>query len=100
MSFESLPLHDALLEKIVFDWPKAKVKVSLSAFVTKGLIAVPYILSFESVTALECPRCNEWGPSNSILDAKSSGNEFTLQMQSGDVIKIKAASYVFKSGSL
>jgi hypothetical protein len=100
LSFESLPLHDAILEKIVFDWPKAEVNVSLSAFVTKGQIAVPYLLSFESVTELECLRCNEWGASNSILDAKSSGNEFTLQMQSGDVLKIKAASYVFKSGSL
>ncbi|ODC03844.1 hypothetical protein BFW38_10105 [Terasakiispira papahanaumokuakeensis] len=95
LSFESLPLHDAILKRIFFDWPKAEVKISLSAFITKGQRAIPCVLSFESVTALECPRCNEWGLSNSILDTELTGNEFSIQMQSGDLIKVKAASYVF-----
>lgn len=32
--------------------------------------------------------------------AKASGTESTIQMQSGDVVKIKTASYAFQSGSL
>ncbi|WP_031569669.1 hypothetical protein [Rheinheimera texasensis] len=100
MSFDKLPLHDAVLKTIVVDWSSAEIILSVSAFVIKGEAAVHYLLSFSSVTMFECSRFNEWGASNSILDAKASGTEFTIQMQSGDVIKIKAASYVFQSGTL
>lgn len=100
MSFDKLPLHDAVLKTIVVDWGSAEIILSVSAFVIKGEAAVHYLLRFSSVTMFEGSRFNEWGASNSILDAKASGTEFTIQMQSGDVIKIKAASYVFQSGSL
>ena len=100
MSFDNLPLHDAVLKTIVVDWGSAEIILSVSAFAIKGEAAVPYLLMFSSVTMFEGSRFNEWGASNSILDAKASGTEFTIQMQSGDVIKIKAASYAFQSGSL
>jgi hypothetical protein len=100
LSFDKLPLHDAVLKTIVVDWGSAEIILSVSAFVIKGEPATDYLLRFSSVTKFEGSRFNEWGASNSILDAKASGTEFTIQIQSGDVIKIKAASYVFHSGSL
>ncbi len=100
MSFDKLPLHDAVLKTIIVDWGCAEIILSVTAFVVKGDAAVPCILRFSSVTMFEGSQFNEWGASNSILDAKASGTEFTIQMQSGDVIKIKASSYAFQSGSL
>lgn len=100
MSFDNLPLHDAVLKTIVVDWGSSEIILSVSAFVIKGEAAVPYLLRFSPVTMFEGSRFNEWGASNSILDAKASGTEFTVQMQSGDVIKINAAKYAFQSGSL
>jgi len=94
LSFDNLPLHDAVLKTIVVDWGSAEIILSVFAFVIKGEAAVPYLLKFSSVTMFEGSRFNEWGASNSILDAKASGTEFTIQMQSGDVIKIKAAGYL------
>ena len=85
---------------MVVDWGSAEIILFVSAFVIKGEAAVPCLLKFSSVTMFEGFRFNEWGASNSILDAKASGTEFTIQMQSGDVIKIKAASYAFQSDSL
>ncbi|MDZ7869380.1 MAG: hypothetical protein U5L02_09330 [Rheinheimera sp.] len=87
-----------MLKTIVVDWGNAEI--ILSAFVIKGEAAVHYLLRFSSVTMFEGSRFNEWGASNSILDGRASGTEFTIQMQSGDVIKIKAASYAVQSGSL
>ena len=100
MNFDNLPRHDAVLKTIVVDWGSAEIILSVSAFEVKTEAAVSYLLRFSSVTMFEGSRFNEWGASNSILDAKASGTEFTIQMQSGDVIKIKAASYAFQSGSL
>lgn len=100
MSFDNLPLHDAVLRTMVVDWGRAEIILSVSAFVMKGEEAVPYILKFSSVTMFEGSRFNEWGASNSIFDAKASGTEFMIQMQSGDIIKIKAASFAYQSGSL
>ncbi|WP_220719580.1 hypothetical protein [Agarivorans litoreus] len=96
MSFETLPLHDALLGRIEIDWDTALVWLDLQAFSEVSESALPYCLLFRVVTDFRYSRINEWGPSNSILDAKMLGDEYHIQMQSGDSIFIKASGYEFR----
>jgi hypothetical protein len=99
LSFETLPLHDALLGRIEIDWDTALVRLDLQAFSEVAKPALPYYLLFRVVTDFRYSRLNEWGPSNSILEAKVVGDEYHIQMQSGDNICIKASSYEFKQSN-
>ncbi|WP_411993651.1 hypothetical protein [Agarivorans sp. DSG3-1] len=100
MNFEKLPLHDALLDRIEIDWDNALVRLDFQAFIEVSEPALPYHLLFRVVTDFRCSRENEWGPSNSILEAKAVDDEYHIKMQSGDSIFIKASGYEFQQSGI
>lgn len=76
-------------------WANQTCRLILSAFVKPGERAQPSVLEFQGVTHLSVPRHDEWGPSSSVNGASSKPGHFAIEMQSGDVIDIKAQSFSF-----
>ena len=88
-SIDGAGLHDATLLSVALDWENAEVKVQVLL-----LAGVPATLGFHQVTAAVLPREQPWGPSNSINEAKQlSVGEYVVEMQSGDALHFKAASW-------
>jgi hypothetical protein len=83
-------LHDATLVTMCFDWEsrrlRCELRVASGADLTK--------LVFEGVRSVHVPCFHPWGKSNSVnsVDQIKKGDliEFSLEMQSGDVICILA----------
>jgi hypothetical protein len=90
MSVASLPLHDASLLEACLNWSAGELRIRLiggpslpgeQALVFRGIV-------FFSAEA-EAP----WGTSGSILEVvQPAPGEWVLQMQSGDTIRVRAAS--------
>ena len=88
-ALEGTGLHDATLLSVALDWKKAEVELLVLL-----LGGIPATLAFHEVTATVLPRDQPWGPSNSINGAKElSVGTYELEMQSGDVLQFKAASW-------
>lgn len=86
---DSLPLHDATLREVRFAWAEARCTLRL---LTNGHGA--QALVFSGVTELHLPRQQPWGPSVSINAARECGaNKFEVELQSGDVLRLQAASW-------
>jgi hypothetical protein len=88
-------LHDATLETVTFDWPTGVVEVRLRT--ASGYV----VLRAVAVERLSCPRLNPWGPSSSVNEVRASANAaggqvVELEMQSGDLITVEAASFTLK----
>ena len=89
-------LHDWTLISINFEWSAGRVVVELvdTAFARRTLIA-------ESVSLLEVPQDKPWGPSVSVNEAvevqaeSGDGRCLQIEMQSGDVIRIGARSFIY-----
>ena len=97
MRFESLPLHDASLRAIKYEWASHEIVVSgqLSSKDPKD-----FILTFRAATFLGIPHKNEWGPSSSINELVTDGKSvFNIHMQSGDIISIKANEYIYETNN-
>ena len=83
---------------MVFDWHAARVTLSFRQ--PNGNLAA---IIAEGVSRLDAPRFNDWGPSVSVnrivgpvdADAQVRGaRRIAIEMQSGDVITVLAASFV------
>lgn len=89
-------LHDATLVSITFDWAVGSCVAEFagSPFGPKG----PFRLRWSNVTHMHIPRTQGWGPSVSVLEASepSPGN-FELQLQSGDMITLRADGVALES---
>jgi hypothetical protein len=88
-------LHDAILEGIEINWESATASLHL------GLVGDPspkVVLLFTGVREVHVPRDQPWGPSVSVNtveridDGETNGVAMRLEMQSGDAIRIRAAS--------
>lgn len=87
-----LALHDATLRTLSFDWKQGALELLIKT--ATGFLT----LRATDVKQLSCPRQHPWGPSAHINDARSIKGEngrgtLELEMQSGDVIVIEAASF-------
>ena len=83
-------LHDASLLSLALCWSEGLCSIDL-----KGGPSQPgrFFLVFSGVSNLEVPRSLSWGPSDSVLEAKSPApGHFEIHMQSGDIIGIHAAA--------
>jgi hypothetical protein len=88
-----LELHDATLEKLSLDWGVGSAEVSLK---TAGGIV---LVRASGVTKLLCPRLYPWGPSSSVNQVRGpralgGASILEIEMQSGDVIVLEAASFI------
>ncbi|WP_027158593.1 hypothetical protein [Methylobacter luteus] len=93
---EGLPLHDAIVRRIVILWEERIVEFDLLAFAECGEDASPHSLRFMDVRNFNCPRLDPWGESSFINEATGSDGNFSIQMQSGDEITIEAIGCSFE----
>lgn len=92
MSFDTLPLHDAVLAAINISWEAARCDLR---FRPVGLPS--HLLVFEDFTNVELPRRESWGPSasvNTVLQRESG--VFEIELQSGDILRIEARHWSFR----
>ncbi len=96
MEFEKLPLHDAVLEKIEYEWASKVLTVSGHRSV---MPPEAFSLQFEDVTDVFVPQKEHWGASSSINDLITSEQEFLINMQSGDTISVTATAFKYASSN-
>ena len=97
MKFESLPLHDASLKNIQYEWTSHGVVLSGQLCAKEP---TEFILTFKSASFVGIPHKNEWGPSVSINELVTDGKSvFNIHMQSGDIISIKANEYIYETNN-
>jgi hypothetical protein len=91
-------MHDWTLLSILYDWGAARVTLALRR--PDGAVAE---IVAEGVSRLNVPRLNKWGPSVSVYKILGPANgegqggdhaqQIAVEMQSGDVITVVAASF-------
>ena len=92
MTLAALPLQDAVLADVRFDWQAARCTCS---FLPVDL--AQHVLVFSGVTELHVPCRQPWGPSGAILGVHEvQTGTFEIELQSGDVLRIAAASWEFR----
>jgi hypothetical protein len=94
--FSILPLHDAVVNSIVFLPAESSATVKGLFFCTPGEDAIQGHLFFSGATHIEISHQAPWGPSSSINTGREGpNNQFIIEMQSGDVIKVVARDWTF-----
>jgi hypothetical protein len=87
------PVHDAVLRELVVDWKARICRAYLSVPFEPGKYAVPCVVVWSGVTHLNVPMRHPWGSSVFVNTLRiGSDGEYLLEMQSGDLVEIKAAS--------
>ena len=81
-------LHDATLRAIHVDWTARTCELEFAGAPSS---LSPFSITFREVTAISIPMTTPWGPSASVLAARSDGGRHLFEMQSGDVVEITAA---------
>jgi hypothetical protein len=95
-AIEELPLHDAIVKKIVYRWNAKIIEFELLAFIENGKDATQHILRFGGVSNFNFPHTSPWGESSCINEATGMSGEFSIEMQSGDTISISAENCSFE----
>lgn len=93
MEFTALELHGTILQTVAVHWPSATCRI---LFEPVGVAQVQE-LAFAGVTELIVPRQQPWGPSSfvdKVLQAEPGW--FQLEMQSGDVIQVRASTWHYQ----
>jgi hypothetical protein len=97
LEFENLPLHDASVLSINYEWETKLVSIVGERYNSSIQKTSIFKILFANVKLLSIPHTEEWGSSNSILETvKLNSSEYQIQMQSGDLIDIKAESFSFE----
>ncbi|MBC5765867.1 hypothetical protein [Ramlibacter albus] len=92
MTLAVLPLSDAYLVDVLFDWGNSR-----ATFTFHPDELELHVLIFEGVSELHVPCQRPWGPSAQLVAANQQGtNLFEIELQSGDTIRIAAASWSFR----
>ncbi|MET0356960.1 MAG: hypothetical protein ABW044_09285 [Cellvibrio sp.] len=97
MEFQTLPLHDATLISINYEWQLKSVSIVGERYNSSIQKISPFKILFTNVTLLSIPHSEEWGDSASILElATLNASGYQIQMQSGDLITIQAGNFSFE----
>lgn len=92
-------LHDATLRSLSLDWSSGALTLELSLS-EEPIVAARLVA--EGVRQLVCPRHQPWGRSKSINSVAGPSpsvegvSTLTIEMQSGDVLEVQAASFVLE----
>jgi hypothetical protein len=90
MEFTALALHDAILQTVAVHWPSATCRILFEPV----RVSEVQELAFAGVTELIVPRQQPWGPSSLVNKVLQPGPGcFQLEMQSGDVIQVRASTW-------
>src|SRR6187431_278131 len=89
LDFENLPLHDACITSINYEW-KAKLVSIVGERYNSSIQQISiFKILFTSASLLNIPHSDDWGSSDSILETVAlNTSEYHIQMQSGDLITI------------
>jgi hypothetical protein len=93
--FEDLPLHDATLKSVHYNWDDSMVSLTLSIYALELNSSTPFQLTFEGCSDLHIPHLSKWGESSSVNTFVTENESYQLEMQSGDVIALKAKGFSF-----
>lgn len=91
-------MHDWTLFSILFEWGVGRVVLSFANSRSERTA-----LTANSVTDLHVPQLNDWGPSVSVnkvigpTPIEKGEQRLEIEMQSGDCIRIVAASFQLPS---
>jgi hypothetical protein len=97
--FDRLPLHDAVFYELRIDWEARRCELFVAAFVVNGDRARPHVLAFTGVTRVVIPSEAPWGPSVFVNDLRlGEDGAFLIEVQSGDIIEIRAEAFSFAPG--
>jgi hypothetical protein len=89
--FNKWTLHDASIESFLIDWNNKICQLNLNVFLNIGEDAVPCKIIWSDLIEINIPSKSPWGQSTFInSQRKNSENEYLIEMQSGDEIKIFA----------
>ncbi|HLY45335.1 MAG TPA: hypothetical protein VKQ73_07130 [Stellaceae bacterium] len=92
-------MHEWVLLSIVFDWKTGRLTLSFDTD-PAGVVS----LVAEGVVDLHVPQLKPWGSSvhvNEVREPQAGARKrrkLEIEMQSGDIITIKAASFAFPPG--
>lgn len=85
-------LHDAILLGIHMLWDDGTCTLSIRHGTLGNLVMI-----FSAVSCLTLPREQKWGRSASIHSFTCAGDgEYEIDMQSGDLIRLRAAGVVLR----
>ena len=98
MSSSLRELHDATLTSIELEWSVGRVTICFRT--ANGRIE----LYADDVSTLQVPRALPWGASSSVNEVKQSTPSsrkarIEIEVQSGDVIVVEAASFQWSEGA-
>jgi hypothetical protein len=89
--FNKWTLHDASIDTFSIDWNNKTCQLNLKVFLKTGEDAVPCKIIWRDLIEISIPSKNPWGKSVFINNQrKISEDEYLIEMQSGDEIKISA----------
>ncbi len=93
MEFTSLSLHDAILQTVAVHWPSATCRILFEPV----RVSQVQELAFAGVTELIVPRQQPSGPSSLVKAVRHpEPGCFQLEMQSGDVIEVRASTWHYQ----
>jgi hypothetical protein len=91
--FGAVQLHDASLLEIRVNWSQ-----HTAGFFFQMAAGKRAEILFEGVRSIELPHENPWGPSDSVNSVRALRPRiFEIEMQSGDILRIHAVSWIFSS---
>ena len=93
--FEDLPLHDATLKSVQYNWGDSKVSLTFSVYTLELKGTISYQLIFEGCSDLHITHLIEWGESSSVNTLVMENESYKIEMQSGDVITLKSKGFSF-----
>lgn len=97
MEFEKLPLHDATIILISYEWSAKAVSVVGNLYNPATQKISIFKILFTNASLINIPHAEEWGSSDSVLETVVlDASKYQIQMQSGDLITIMAESFSFE----
>lgn len=98
MNFNDLPLHDASLFSINYDWENKTASITGSFYNRINGETQKFTLEFAETSSIVIPHKEDWGASSQINKVVlTQRTEFIIAMQSGDKISITAKEFRFSS---
>lgn len=92
MSLAALPLQNALVADLRFDWNAGRCTLGL-----RPADMAPHVLVFSGVSELQVPCAQPWGPSAAIVSARETHpGRFVFELHSGDALRIAAEKWTFR----
>lgn len=91
LAFDDLPLHDSVIESVEIDPARRLVSIVVR---TAGAIHKDpgtYRIDFDGARGAQIPLDQPWGPSASVLEQSLRGDRYEIQIQSGDLIVVRAS---------